>query len=171
MPNAKNIETLELLTDKLNKASAVYFTDYLGLDVGSITELRSQFFNSSVEFLVAKNTLLKRAAENNKLEGLDNFLNGPTAIALSYDDPTMPAKILKKFTKEHNLPAVKGILFDGEVLVGSEFNRIADLPSKEVLLGTLLNMFQQPLVHLANTLRAPLIRLGNALQQLKDQKS
>lgn len=171
MPSTENFEAVEFLSEKLNKASAVYFTDYLGLDVTSITELRSQFFDASVEFRVAKNTLLKLAAENNKLEGLDEILNGPTAIALTYDDPTLPAKVIKNFTKEHKLPTVKGILFDGEFFPGTEFTRIADLPSKEDLLAKLLNMVQQPLVQLTNTLRAPLTHLGNALQQLQNQKT
>jgi len=94
MPNKKNIEQVSELTEKLEKAKSIYFTDYLGLDVGNLTELRAEFFKNSVEYYVAKNTLLKIAADNNKIEGLDKFLNGPTAIAISYDEPTIPAKII-----------------------------------------------------------------------------
>ena len=119
MPSEKNQDELAQLTEKLDKAKAVYFTDFLGLDVSSITELRSEFFKASIEFKVAKNTLLKLAAENINLEGLDDFLVGSTAIAISYDEPTAPAKVLKKFTEDHDKPEVKAILFDGEVLDGS----------------------------------------------------
>ena len=121
MPSQKNIDEVKVLTDKLETASAVYFTDYLGLDVESITNLRSEFFHASVEFRVTKNTLLKLAADKMNIEGLDNFLVGSTAIAISFDEPTSPAKVLKSFTKEHDKPNVKAILFDGEDLDGSEY--------------------------------------------------
>ncbi|GIS73623.1 MAG: 50S ribosomal protein L10 [Candidatus Neomarinimicrobiota bacterium] len=130
MPSEKNQDELAQLTEKLDKAKAVYFTDFLGLDVSSITELRSEFFKASIEFKVAKNTLLKLAAENINLEGLDDFLVGSTAIAISYDEPTAPAKVLKKFTEDHDKPEVKAILFDGEVLDGSEYLKFATLPTK-----------------------------------------
>jgi large subunit ribosomal protein L10 len=171
MPNAKNIEAVDLLTKKLEKASAIYFTDYLGLNVLSITELRSQFFDASVDYEVVKNTLLKLAAKNSNIDGVDSILNGPTAIALAYDDPTAPAKILKKFTKDNDLPTVKGIIFEGEFLDGSEFNRIASLLSKDELLSKLLSMLAQPVTLLARTLSSPMTKLVNALNQLKDQKS
>ena len=74
MPSQKNIDEVKVLTDKLETASAVYFTDYLGLDVESVTNLRSEFFHASVEFRVTKNTLLKLAADKMNIEGLDNFL-------------------------------------------------------------------------------------------------
>ena len=134
MPSEKNQDELAQLTEKLDKAKAVYFTDFLGLDVSSITELRSEFFKASIEFKVAKNTLLKLAAENINLEGLDDFLVGSTAIAISYDEPTAPAKVLKKFTENHDKPEVKAILFDGEVLDGSEYLKFATLPTKDELL-------------------------------------
>jgi large subunit ribosomal protein L10 len=107
MPNKKNLQQVKELTEKLEKAKAIYFTDYIGLDVGSITELRSEFYQNSVEYYVAKNTLLKIAAEKNNIKGLDEFLLGPTAIAISYDDPTSPAKIIKEFAKKFEKPTVK----------------------------------------------------------------
>ncbi len=171
MPSSNNIEAVDLLTEKLGKASAIYFTDYLGLDVLSVTDLRSQFFDASVDYEVAKNTLLKLAAKNNAIEGVDVILNGPTAIALAYDDPTAPAKVIKNFTKDHDLPLVKGIIFEGELLDGSEFKRIASLPSKDELLSKLLSMLSQPITLVARTLSSPMTNLMNALNQLKDQKS
>ncbi len=171
MPSSKNIDAVAELTEKLNKAKAVYFTDYLGLDVGSITDLRSQFFQADVEYSVAKNTLLKLAANENKIEGLEEILNGPTAIAISYDEPTSPAKVIKAFSKEHDKPEVKGILFEGDILAGSEFKRLADLPSKTELLSTLAALLQSPMVKLANTLNAPMMNVANALNNLKEQKT
>ena len=147
MPSQKNIDEVKVLTDKLETASAVYFTDYLGLDVESITNLRSEFFHASVEFRVTKNTLLKLAADKMNIEGLDNFLVGSTAIAISFDEPTSPAKVLKSFTKEHDKPNVKAILFDGEVLDGSEYKKFANLPSKDELLSKFVIMLLS-LIHI-----------------------
>ena len=131
MPSSKNVKQLKELTDKLSRAKAVYITEYLGLNVDEITELRKEFFSNQVEYKVTKNTLLKLAAEKNNLKGLNDFLSKSTAIALSYDDPTSPAKVIKEFNNENDLPQVKGIVFEGQVFDGSEFKKFADAPSKE----------------------------------------
>ncbi len=171
MPSQKNQDEVTQLMEKLEKANAVYFTDFLGLDVPSITELRTEFFKASIEFKVAKNTLLKLAAKNINLEGLDDFLVGSTAIAISYDEPTLPAKILKKFTEDHDKPEVKAILFDGEVLKGSEYLKFASLPTEDELLTKLVMMLNSPITILAQTLNASMINLVNDLNNLKDTKS
>ena len=171
MPSQKNQDEVTQLMEKLEKANAVYFTDFLGLDVPSITELRTEFFKASIEFKVAKNTLLKLAAKNINLEGLDDFLVGSTAIAISYVEPTLPAKILKKFTEDHDKPEVKAILFDGEVLKGSEYLKFASLPTEDELLTKLVMMLNSPITILAQTLNASMINLVNDLNNLKDTKS
>ena len=171
MPSEKNKDELAQLTEKLDKAKAVYFTDFLGLDVSSITELRSEFFKASIEFKVAKNTLLKLAAKNINLEGLDDFLVGSTAIAISYDEPTAPAKVLKKFTEDHEKPDVKAILFDGEVLDGSEYLKFATLPTKDELLTKLVLMLNSPITILARTLSGSMTNFVNGLNNLKNTKS
>ena len=171
MPSEKNQDELAQLTEKLDRAKAVYFTDFLGLDVSSITELRSEFFKASIEFKVAKNTLLKLAAENINLEGLDDFLVGSTAIAISYDEPTAPAKVLKKFTEDHDKPEVKAILFDGEVLDGSEYLKFATLPTKDELLTKLVLMVNSPITILARTLSSSMTNFVNGLNNLKNTKS
>ena len=171
MPSQKNIDEVKYLTDKLESASAIYFTDYLGLDVDSITKLRSEFFHASVEFKVTKNTLLKLAAENMKIEGLDDYLVGSTAIAISLDDPTSPAKVLKSFMKEHDKPEVKAILFDGEVLEGSEYKKFASLPSKDELLTKFIIMLNSPMTNLVRTLSSPMGNFVNVLNSLKNEKS
>ena len=171
MPNIKNINQVDQLTDKLGKAKAIYFTEYHGLNVEDITELRREFSNNDIEFKVAKNTLIKLAAKNNKLEGLSPYLSGSTAIAISYEDPAGPARVLKQFKKEHDLPEVKGIVFDGEVLEGQEFKRIADLPTKDQLLAMLVSTLSSPMTKLALTLKSSMTDLANTLSNLKDQKS
>ena len=171
MPNTKNINQVDQLTDKLGKAKAIYFTEYHGLNVEDITELRREFSKNDIEFKVAKNTLIKLAAENNKMDGLSPYLSGSTAIAISYEDPTGPARVLKEFKKVHELPEVKGIVFDGEVLDGKEFKRIADLPTKDQLLTMFVTSLSSPITKLALTLKSSMTDLGNTLNNLKDQKS
>jgi len=171
MPNTKNIQQVEVLTDKRSRAKAIYFTEYLGLNVEDITELRRNFHKSEVEYTVAKNTLLKLAAKNNGLEDMDQYLSGPTAIALSYEDPTSPARVLENFTKDHELPEVKAIYFDGDLLDGSELKRIAEMPTKEELLAMLAALLNSSMTKLARTLQAPMANVGYALRNLKEHKT
>ena len=171
MPSTKNIALVEELYQKINAAKAIYFTDYLGLDVAEITDLRSQFFKSNIEYRVAKNTLINIAARNNELENLSTILAGSTALAIAYDEPTAPAKILKNFVKKHDKPTVKGVLFEGELLDADALDRLASLPTREELLAMLLSELKQPLSKLAATLNAPLSKLVAVLDSLKEQKS
>ncbi|MBT7373485.1 MAG: 50S ribosomal protein L10, partial [Candidatus Marinimicrobia bacterium] len=133
--------------------------------------LRSEFFKADVEYKVAKNTLIKLAAQQNKISGLDEVLIGSTAIAIAYNEPVAPAKVIKEFTKDNDLPTVKGILFDGEFLPGEEFNKLADMPSKEELLSQLVAMLNSPLQKLASTLIAPMQNAVSVLNNLKEKKS
>ncbi|NQT97719.1 MAG: 50S ribosomal protein L10 [Candidatus Marinimicrobia bacterium] len=171
MPNTKNIALVEELSKKLKTAKAIYFTDYLGLDVAAITDLRSQFFKSEIEYRVAKNTLINLAAMNNKLMDLSEVLTGSTAMAISYAEPTAPAKILKNFVKKHEKPTVKGILFEGKLLDGDTLEWLANLPTRDESLAMLLVGLQQPMSKLAATLNAPLSNLVNVLDSLREQKS
>ena len=171
MPNNKNIEQVKELKETFSKAKAIYFTEYHGLNVGDITKLRSEFFKADVEYKVAKNTLIKLAAQQNKISGLDEVLIGSTAIAIAYNEPVAPAKVIKEFTKDNDLPAVKGILFDGEFLPGEEFNKLADMPSKEELLSQLVAMLNSPVQKLASTLIAPMQNAVSVLNNLKEKKS
>jgi large subunit ribosomal protein L10 len=114
---------------------------------------------------------LKLAAKNINLEGLDDFLVGSTAIAISYDEPTAPAKVLKKFTENHEKPDVKAILFDGEVLDGSEYLKFATLPTKDELLTKLVLMLNSPITILARTLSGSMTNFVNGLNNLKNTKS
>jgi large subunit ribosomal protein L10 len=171
MPNKKNIEQLELLAEKFSRAKAVYFTDYLGLKVSEITELRSSFYDSGVEYLVAKNTILKLAAQKNKIQGLEGLLSGSTAIAISYDEPVSPAKVIKDFNKENDLPSVKGILFDGDVLPGSDLERLAKMPSKEEMLSQLISMLHSPVQKFVSTISSPMQNMLGVISNLKEKKS
>ena len=171
MPNAKNIKKVDELTKKLERAKGVYLTEYIGLNVQYITDLRREFYENDVEYLVTKNTLLKIAANNSNLNDLDSVLNGSTAVAFSYEDPTSPARVIKKFTKDNELPKVKGIVIDGELIDGSEFDRIANLPTKEESIAKFAALLQSPLLKLIWALKSPMSDMTNMLNNLKEKES
>ena len=170
MPSVKNINSVKELSVKLDKAKAIYFTDYLGLDVVSVTKLRKNFVEKDVEFTVAKNTLIKLAAKEVGISGIDEFLEGPTAIAFSYDDPTGPARVIKEFLKDFDKPSVKGMIFDGEIFTSDQFDKIANLPSKEQLLSKLVGMLNSPMSKLSNVLNSSVSGLLGRLTQLNSKK-
>ena len=171
MPNNKNIKNVESLTDKISRAKSIYFTDYLGLSVSDITKLRKEFYSNSVEYLVVKNTLLKIASENNKISLSEELFVGSTAIAVSYDEPVAAAKVIKNFSKEHDLPNVKGILFEGSFLAGDEFSRIADLPNKEESITQFAVMIKSPIQNFATMLNSSMSNVVNLLNNIKKSKS
>lgn len=170
MPSVKNINSVKELSVKLDKAKAIYFTDYLGLDVVSVTKLRKNFVEKDVEFTVAKNTLIKLAAKEVGISGVDEFLEGPTAIAFGYEDPTSPARVIKEFLKDFDKPSVKGMIFDGEIFTSDQFDKIANLPSKEQLLSKLVGMLNSPMSKLSSTLNGSVSGLLGRLTQLNSKK-
>ena len=171
MPNKKNINNVKELTDKLSRAKSIYFTDYLGLNVSDVTSLRKKCFDSNVEYLVVKNTLLKIASDQNKISLDDELFYGSTAIAISYEEPVLAAKVLKEFLKDHDLPSIKGVLFEGSYLPASEFEKIANLPSKEESLTKIVVMLKSPVQNIVNLLNSPMVKLVNVLNGLKETKN
>ena len=171
MPNKKNISNVKSLSDKLSKAKSIYFTNYLGLNVSDITSLRKKFYEQGVEYLVVKNTLLKIASSKNKIELDEELFSGSTAIALSYDEPVKAAKIIKEFLKDHELPTVKGVLFDGSYLEPSQFDKIANLLSKDESLTKLAIMLKSPVQNFSNLLSSPIVSLLNAIRGVEKNKS
>ena len=170
MPNKNNIQKVKELSDCFSKAKAIYFTEYHGLDVQNITRLRKLFFEADVDYKVAKNTLIKLAIDDNAIPNIESVLKGSTAIAISYDEPIAPAKVIKEFTKDNDLPNVKGIILDGEFIPGEEFKKLADLPSKDELLSQLAAMLHSPLQKLASALNSPLQNFASVLKSLKEKK-
>tara|TARA_B100001250_G_C19626792_1_gene711897 strand:+ start:225 stop:740 length:516 start_codon:yes stop_codon:yes gene_type:complete len=170
MPNKKNIDQVAELKDVFSRAKAVYFTDYHGLDVEKITELRRSFFDEDVEYRVAKNTLLKIAINENSIDCIEGVFSGSTAIAVSYGEPSSPAKIIKNFNKEHDLPRVKGVFFDGEFFPSSDFDRIANLPNKNELLSKLAATLNSPMQKFVSTISSSLGNLVSVLESVKQKK-
>lgn len=170
MANIKNTQSVKEITEKISKSKSIFFTDYLGLDVSKMTSLRGQFYEKGLEYQVAKNTLIKIALQNNNLEVPDTVFRGSTGIVFSYEDPTSPAKIIKDFHAEHELPEVKGFFLGDEYFAHDKYLRIADLPSKDVLLAMLLSGLSSPLQKFNLTIKSPMISLVGVLNSLKQSK-
>lgn len=171
MPTPEKEQFVKELQEKFAEASGIYFTDFLGLDVGQVNDLRSQFFKESVEYRVVKNRLTKISASEAGYDNVDDLLNGPTAIAFTKDDPVAPAKILTEFAKENDALALKGCIFEGERIELDRIEAIANLPSHEELLQKFMAGLQSPMRKLASTLNASMQNLTHALAQLKEQKN
>ncbi|MCH8928428.1 MAG: 50S ribosomal protein L10 [Candidatus Marinimicrobia bacterium] len=170
MPNPQKEEIVKELTEKLSKATGIYITDFTGLTVEEAVEFRRKLGAVGVEYRVAKNTLIDLAAKGAKIEGLSEYLVGPTGIALSYEDPATPAKVISDFTKEHDKMEVKACWFDGEIFGADKFSEIAKLPSRDELFSRLLGDLQSPMRTLAATLQASMTNLVGVLDAFKSSK-
>ena len=131
--------------EKLQRAKAVFLADFRGMNVGKATELRNELRKAAVEYKVVKNTLLELASRETDKESLKPFFTGPTAIALSYDDPVAAAKVLSKFAKEQQATfKLKAGVLTGKAITVADIQALADLPSREVLLAKLLGIHAGP---------------------------
>ena len=155
------------LHQKLQKIRAVILTDYRGLNVEEITRLRRQLQKASVEYQVVKNTLMRLASKGTSVEGLSDFFVGPTAMAVSNDDPLAPARVLLEFSKETPLLEIRGGLIEGRVVGPREIEGIAKLPGREVLLGNLLRVLVGGQFRLVNTLSSHIRRLVQVLEVIR----
>jgi len=165
----------ELVTEmheRLTRAKAVFLADFRGMSVDKATTLRNELRGASVEYKVFKNTLLDRAAQGTDMECLSPYLSGPTAIAISYDDPVSAAKVLSKFAKD---PQGKFILkvgvLSGKVLDVKQIQALAELPSREVLLAKMLGSMQAPATNFVGVLAALPGSLVRALDAIRAQKA
>lgn len=142
------------IAEKLNASVSTVVTDYRGLTVAEVTELRKQLREAGVEYRVLKNTLVRRATAETNLTDMDPFLTGPTAIAFSKEDVVAPAKVLQNFAKEHKNLEIKGGIIEGAVVGPEKVKEIASLPSREGLLSMLLSVLQAPMRNFAYVVKA-----------------
>jgi len=158
------------LKQRLDKCCVAILTDYKGLDVQTMTELRAKFREANIEYQVIKNTMLRLASEGTDIEVIKDSFKGPSAIALSYDDPVAPAKVLTQFAKENEKLELKIGVLKGKVLDLNEIKALANLPSREVLLGQLLSVMNAVPTSFVRVLSAVPSGLLNVLQALKAKK-
>ena len=166
----KKKEITKELHEKFLRSKVVVITDYKGLDVPTINDLRRKLREAEVEYKVAKNSLLIRASEKTDTALIKDFFTGPNAVALSYEDPVAPAKVLTKFSEEHSKLEIKVGVMDGKVLDLNAIKALSALPSREVLLGQLLAVINGVPTAFARVLNAIPVQFLNLLQAVKEQE-
>jgi len=158
------------LREKLGDARGAVLTDFRGLSVAELTELRTLLRKSAVEYKVVKNTLAKLAVKDTGLAGLARYLEGPTGIAIGAADPVAASKAVSAWARGREKFSVKGGVVEGRVVGPREIAELADLPPREVLLGRMAGVLQAPLAGLVQVLSASLRGLANALDQVRQKK-
>jgi large subunit ribosomal protein L10 len=169
MPNPDKVGAVAEITGRFNRSSAVVLTDYRGLTVAQLKELRTSLGATST-YAVVKNTLTKRAVSAVGYDDLAPLLIGPTAIAFIEGEPVEAAKALRNFSRTNPLLIIKGGVLDGKMLSTAEINSLADLESREVLLGRLAGGMKASLNKAAALFQAPLSQVARLAAALAEKK-
>ena len=167
---AEKAAQVDEITARLRRSSTAVLADYRGMTVGQMQDLRNRLRGDGVEMLVVKNTLARRAAEAAGYGALKAELSGPIAIVFAQDDVSAPARILSEYIRANRRMVIRSGLLEGQVIKAETVAELADLPSREILLGRLLGTMQMPLAQLASVLQAPLTKLARTLDALREQK-
>jgi len=167
LPSQKNIQQVEEIKKRFAESEVVILTDYHGLDVSEINELRSRFRKANVGYTVYKNTLMKIVADDMDITGLDEFLQGPTAIATSTEDPSAPVKVILDFIDEFEKLEIKSGVIGTKVIDVDDVKELTKLPSKEELIVKTLGGLKSPLASVVNVLHqaSSVTRLVNVLHR------
>jgi large subunit ribosomal protein L10 len=171
MSKTERQATVESLTELIKGSPNVFVTDFTGLNVLRMTELRRRLRGAGVDYVVVKNTLAQRAFAANGVHALDEHLAGPTGLVLSGTDALAGAKVLTAFAREFEKPAVKIGLVDGRPVTPDQVKRLADLPPREVLLAQLAGYIQAPMAQFAGVMNGLLSQMVGALEALRAQRS
>lgn len=158
------------LKDKFSRAKIMILADYRGLNVHNINNLRGRLREQQAEFKVVKNTLAKIAAGEAGLDDLKIHLEGPTAITFGFEDPVIPAQVMVKYGKEYSQLQIKVGVLEGKVIRLDAVKALAELPSKEVLLGRAVGGLAAPLTSFAGVMQANLCSLVYVLQAVKERQ-
>lgn len=153
-------EEVSKLAEKIKEAKVVLLTDYRGINVSDVTDLRSKLRNSEVEYKVVKNNITRRALEECKIEGLEDALEGPTAVIIGNNDYLEACKTIYEYAKDNDFYKIKGGIIDGKVVSAEEIITLAKLPSRETLMAKL-----------AGALLGNITKLAIALDQVSKQKA
>ena len=171
MPRPEKVEVVENIRGKLKEANSVFLTDYIGLNVEDMTDLRRKLRDENITYVIAKNTLIRLAAKEEGMEKLEPFLKGPTAVAFGVDDPNVPAKILHESFKAKDKPKIKCFFIDGKLYETAEdLQTWASLPTKEELYTQILMAVEFPLTNLIASIEAPMREFVSVLDALAKAK-
>lgn len=169
MARPEKVAAVEETRERFERSAAAVLTDYRGLSVAELQELRRALRGSNAEYRVVKNTLTSLAARDAGLDIPDEFLTGPTALTFCRDDPVGPTKVLQEFARRHPGLAVKGAVFDGQVLGAEETMKLAELSSREEMLARLAGMMETLVAQPARLARANLEKAARLFAAYRDQ--
>jgi large subunit ribosomal protein L10 len=170
MPKPEKIEAVAEMKKLFESSSSLFVTDYKGLDVADMTSLRKDLRDNKVKYLVAKNTLLKLAAQEAGLKNLTEHFIGPTAVAFTDDDPAVAAKVLYDSFKAKELPVTRVFIVDNELHTATDMKRLADLPPRDILLTQVVSAVEAPLTSLVGSIDGFFRELVGSLDALADKK-
>ena len=168
MARPEKVATVDEVQQHLEESAATLLTNYRGLSVSEMHELRAELRKANATYRVAKNTLTRLAAVQAGMEGLEALLTGPTALVFCEDDPVGPAKAIKAFAKDHPALEFKGGYLDGAILSDEDALKLADLESREELIAKLAGLLYGALANFARLLQAPLTEQARLMQALVD---
>ena len=170
MAKPEKVSAVAEITEQFKGSTAAVVTEYRGLSVSSISQLR-RALGEGATYSVAKNTLVKRAAAEAGITGLDDLFVGPTAIAFIAGEPVDAAKAIKNFAKDNKALIIKGGYMDGRTLSVDEINKIADLESREILLAKLAGAMKGNLAKAAGLFNAPASQVARLVAALQEKKA
>lgn len=159
------------LRNKLSKARSVVYTDYKGMTVAEMTDLRILLQSSAIDYSVVKNTLAKIASQDTSFSVAAGIFKGPVGIAIGYDDPVLAVKRVLEYVKKNEKLKVTGAVVEGQLYGAKDLKEIAELPSREVLLSMLAGTLQAPMAKLAGALSATVTSFAYAMESLKSKKN
>ncbi len=171
MTTQAKIDAVAEIAESLKSAQSVVLAEFKGLSVAQSQKLRGELRRQGVTFHVVKNTLLGKAAQQVGIQGLEPYLTGPTALAVSRDDLVAPAKVLSGFQRTNKELTIKGGVLEGLVIDAAQVRDLADLPPRDVLLAKVAGGMQAPLYAMASVLSAPLRNLAYGLDALARQRA
>ena len=170
MPRPEKVQAVAEIKERIEGAQAVFLAEYAGLSVKEQQDLRRELRAKGAEFKVVKMTLARRAADDLEIDTLDELLLGPTGLAFADGDPVGAAKVLKDFSKDHDVFVVKGGLLGLEFLTPEKISELADIEPRDVLLAKIAGAMKAPMANMAGLLAALPRNTASVLQQLLDKK-
>jgi large subunit ribosomal protein L10 len=171
-PTNQKVQTVEDLSHLFQEAKGIYLADFTGLNVEQVNDLRRTFFKQQVVYKVVKNTLIRHACENTGYQDLIQHLEGPTALAISLNDPVLPLRLITDFHKgkEKAIPVIKAGILEGQYVGSADVQKVKDIPSREVLLSQILSLLQSPLSGFLGTLNEVLRSFVAVLEAIIQKK-
>jgi large subunit ribosomal protein L10 len=176
MDKGKKQEIIDEIKELMNGSTALYLTDFKGMTVAQVDDLRSEFYKADVKYKVVKNTLALRALKDTEkysqfADKFDEFLIGPTGIVFASEDPVAPAKILKKYFSKIEKPKFKVAVVDNQFYGSDKLNELASLLSKEELIAGILSSLDSPVSGIVGTLNAVIRDLSSVIEEVAKKKA